>query len=565
MNPLLRPSPVPASLLRRWAVTQSHIMSGRLQGAASAAAATSPPSAPADGAAAAAAADQRRGAASSSSHQPPQQQRLPSHHLPASSTPHNLRTAVASAAARLLARCGVAAATAGAVPRFTNPWPTWTGDKTFGEVLPFLKAMRERAPDGGLENIPFPTQEDYRRAFPLVEQPDLTGFPPARDQQKNTAAAAAEAPPPPADVRAVWLGHASVLARLNGLTFLTDPALSERCSPLPFAGPKRVVPPALTPQTLPHVDAVLLSHNHYDHLDASSVKQLNARFGPGGSACCPERGPLRWFVPLGLKAWFVAVLGDGVAPYVTELDWWQEAAAIGVGEGATVATTAGDGGSGNNTKQRQLESSSSPPAFSPAAQQTRVALVPAQHWSARGAFDRRASLWGGLCVLGPEARFYFAGDTGHCPAFREIGERYGPFDLAAIPTGAYEPRDFMRAQHVGPEEAVTIHQEVKAKASVAVHCCTWCLTLEPLDEPPKLLRRELAKRGLDPMEFVTLRHGAAVRVVEGKIANAPLTLPVVEAAAEGASAAAGAASSSPVALRADARAPQDQASPVVGE
>jgi len=386
-----------------------------------------------------------------------------------------------------------------------------------------------------------------------------------------------------------------VLARLNGLTFLTDPALSERCSPLPFAGPRRVVPPALIASTLPHVDAVLVSHNHYDHLDAATVRALHARFGPGGAAACTEGGdPLRWFVPLGLRAWFLSVLGEGVGPWVTELDWWQGAPALFGGGGggggggerglaaAAAVTASGEAGPGGAAGGAGAAASSNDATAddhddddddeAAAARQTRVVLVPAQHWSARGAFDRRATLWGGFAIVGPRARFYFAGDTGHCPAFTEIGARLGPFDLAAIPTGAYSPRDFMRAQHIGPEEAVAVHVEVQARASIAVHCCTWCLTREPLDEPPRLLRRELARRGLSPSEFVTLQHGAGVRVVGGKFAEAPATLPVssaiasspspaaasaVEAvsAGKGAAAAAGSCASprATTALRAEAR------------
>jgi N-acyl-phosphatidylethanolamine-hydrolysing phospholipase D len=433
--------------------------------------------------------------------------------------------------------------------------------------------MRERAPDGGLEAIPFPTRDDYSRAFPLQSPVDLSGFPAARDQvqgQKEPPSSSAN----DNTIRAIWIGHACVLARLNGLTFLTDPALSERCSPLPFAGPRRVVPPALTAPTLPHVDAVLLSHNHYDHLDTATVRALHARFGPGGSAADPtgKHAPLRWFVPLGLKSWFVSVLGENVAPWVVELDWWQGDAALFDAGGSASKRGGDEDGSGDG-----LGTAAPTDATTTPQHQTRVVLVPAQHWSARGAFDRRATLWGGFAVVGPNGRFYFAGDTGHCPAFREIGARLGPFDLSAIPTGAYEPRDFMRAQHIGPEEAVDVHVEVRSKRSIAVHCCTWCLTLEPLDEPPRRLKRAVVAKGLEADAFVTLRHGAAVSVAEGRWCEAPVTLPVLEQGEEvkeergkAATVEAGAASTrASVALRAEARgaaaeAPE-QAARAVGE
>ena len=175
--------------------------------------------------------------------------------------------------------------------------------------------------------------------------------------------------------------------------------------------------------------------NHYDHLDLGSVKALHARFGHA----------LAWYVPLGLRPWFKS---RGITN-VTELDWWQEAA---------------HGGSG-----------------------VRVALTPAQHWSIRTPWSKKQSLWGGWAVLGPRLRFWFTGDTGYCNVFPEIGERLGPFDLSLIPTGAYEPRWFMKPQHTDPGEAVAIHQEVRSMRSVACHLATFSLTDEPMDEPVRRL------------------------------------------------------------------------------
>eukprot|EP00879_Flechtneria_rotunda_P018761 GHRR01019694.1.p1 GENE.GHRR01019694.1~~GHRR01019694.1.p1 ORF type:complete len:406 (+),score=109.99 GHRR01019694.1:100-1317(+) len=348
--------------------------------------------------------------------------------------------------------------------RFTNPWPTWTGDKSLKEVWGLMREMRAvGAPEYGyLSKNRVPTLEDCSRAFPLV-QPD----------------AAALANPPAAAVQALWVGHATMLVQMQGLTFITDPVFSQRPSPVQFAGPRRAVQPALVPESpaMPHLDFVLISHNHYDHLDNGSVNRLFKRFGHA----------LSWYVPLGLKAWFRS---KGITN-VTELDWWQEAQHPGT--------------------------------------KVRVVLTPAQHWSARGAFDRRATLWGGWAVLGEQLRFWFAGDTGYCPVFAEIGDRLGPFDLSAIPIGAYNPRNFMRPMHIGPEEAVTIHQEVRSKRSVGVHCCTFFLTTEPLDEPPQLLLDTLAQQGLNPQEFITLRHGAIIQSAAGQDLNRPQTLPLAAA------------------------------------
>ncbi len=202
-------------------------------------------------------------------------------------------------------------------------------------------------------------------------------------------------------------------------------------------------------------DFVVISHSHYDHLCATSVAQLCARFASP---------PLQWYVPLGLADWFRAA---GVSA-VTELDWWQEAAHGPV----------------------------------------RVACTPAQHWSQRTPWDKCTTLWASWAVLGPRRRFWFGGDTGYCSVFKEIGARYGPFDLAAIPVAAYEPRWFHRPAHLDPADAVAVHADVRSKASIAVHCCTWSLTDEALDEPPRVLAAAAADAGLASGEFVALQHGA---------------------------------------------------------
>jgi N-acyl-phosphatidylethanolamine-hydrolysing phospholipase D len=250
-----------------------------------------------------------------------------------------------------------------------------------------------------------------------------------------------------------WIGHATFLLQLSGLNILTDPHFTERASPVSFAGPKRVVPPPIALQDLPHIDAVIISHNHYDHLDRETVRRLAMQ--PGGSP--------RFFVPLGLKAWFA---GEGIYE-VVELDWWDQTGFMGL----------------------------------------QFTLVPAQHWSSRTLSDRDKTLWGGWVIEQPAFRFFFAGDTGYSPVFKDIGSRLGFVDLAALPIGAYEPRWFMSIMHANPEEAVKIHQELHARHSVAMHWGTFILTDEPLDEPPRKLDEARRAAGISSDEFFVMKHG----------------------------------------------------------
>ena len=257
-----------------------------------------------------------------------------------------------------------------------------------------------------------------------------------------------------------WLGHSTFLLQIAGLNLLTDPHLTERASPLTFAGPRRVVPPALSLKQLPHIDAVLVSHNHYDHLDYSTVRRLSRQ----------AAGSPMFFVPLGLKGWFA---GHGMRE-VIELDWWEQAEHRGL----------------------------------------RFHLCPVQHWSARTAWDRDKTLWGGWMVEHwegarhePAFRFFFAGDTGYSRDFLDIAARFAPIDLAALPIGAYEPRWFMQVMHINPEEAVRIHQDLRARYSVAMHWGTFVLTDEPLDEPPHKLAAARRAAGVPAEHFFVMQHG----------------------------------------------------------
>lgn len=254
-----------------------------------------------------------------------------------------------------------------------------------------------------------------------------------------------------------WIGHATVLLQMAGYNILTDPHFSKRASPVQWAGPQRAAPIGLALDDLPPIDIVVISHDHYDSLDESSIKKLRQR--PGGEKT-------RFYVPLGLKDWF-AIRG---VDQVIEMDWWDR------------------------QRNGALE----------------IIAIPVQHWSKRSAFSRNKTLWAGWVIKADAFQFIFVGDTGYAPHFKEIGEKLGPFDLAAIPIGAYEPRWFMKMHHVNPEESVQIHKDLRSKKSVAIHWGTFILTDEPLDEPPQRLSSALQESQIPTEDFAVLQHGQTI-------------------------------------------------------
>lgn len=250
-----------------------------------------------------------------------------------------------------------------------------------------------------------------------------------------------------------WIGHSTMLVRMDSVTFLTDPVFSERASPVSFAGPKRLVPPGVPLNELPPIDFALISHDHYDHADVPSIRAL------------AERGT-RFIVPL--------EMGDLVRDAggrVTELDWWQ------------------------HFKTHDV----------------RVHCVPAQHFSGRSLMDGNRQLWAGWVVAGPTRRFYHAGDTGYFDGFREIGRRLGPIDLAALPIGAYAPAEIMHFVHLNPEEAVQAALDARTARVVGMHFGTFDLTDEALDEPPRRFHAEAARHGLASDRAWTLDVGETRR------------------------------------------------------
>jgi N-acyl-phosphatidylethanolamine-hydrolysing phospholipase D len=259
-------------------------------------------------------------------------------------------------------------------------------------------------------------------------------------------------PPRSKRLTATWLGHSSFLVQCEGLNILTDPIWSDRASPVAFAGPRRLVPPPLPLQELPAVDFTLISHDHYDHLDDATVRALASRF--------PR---MKWVVPLGVGK-FLRKRG---AAFVTEMDWWEEREIAGV----------------------------------------RIGCTPAQHFSGRYPWNRDSTLWCGWTIAFPHARVFFAGDTALHPDFGRISSRFGPFDMAILPIGAYEPRWFMRTVHMTPEDSVAAFREIAAGETsgpdsrcvmLASHWGTFRLTDEPIMEPPRLARHTWMDAALPP-------------------------------------------------------------------
>lgn len=273
---------------------------------------------------------------------------------------------------------------------------------------------------------------------------------------------------PAGQLRITWVGHATLLLQVAGLNILTDPIWGRRASPLRWAGPARLVPPGVAFDRLPPIDAVLLSHDHYDHLDDYTVRRLHEHFGDG----------VRWFTPLGYLPWFAR---RGVRS-VTELDWWQEA---------------------------ELPARNA---------SLRVVALPAQHWARRNPLVRENRSWASWAVVpthgGPAGpSVYFGGDSGYSPSFAEIGKRFGPFDAAILPIGAYEPRWFMRAVHMNPEEAVQAFRDLgSAGVMVAMHWGTFRLADEAPLEPPVRLRAAWTAAGLTPDDLWILGHGETGRL-----------------------------------------------------
>jgi L-ascorbate metabolism protein UlaG (beta-lactamase superfamily) len=269
------------------------------------------------------------------------------------------------------------------------------------------------------------------------------------DQRRPPAAGAGE-------VVVTFIGHSTFLIQTGNTSVLTDPVYSSRASPVSFAGPRRARAPGVRYEDLPPVSLVLLSHNHYDHCDLTTLRQLGRRFQP------------RIITPLGNGR----LLRSAEIRGVQELDWWQRSSAAPLP----------------------------------------ITVTPAQHFSARNMFDRNRALWGGFLIEASGRRILFAGDTGYGPHIREIAARLAPIDLALIPIGAYEPRWFMKDIHLNPAEAVQAHIELSARQSIAMHFGTFQLTPEGIDDPVRELETALRDHGVPAVQFRALSVGESFRL-----------------------------------------------------
>ncbi|MFL5562369.1 MAG: MBL fold metallo-hydrolase [Gemmatimonadaceae bacterium] len=327
---------------------------------------------------------------------------------------------------------------------FRNPWPD-AAPKGFGAFLRWTGGRAVRRLRGGHST----------ETVPLAVGPSAVIHPRQGD----------------GSLRATWIGHSTVLLQIGSMNILTDPIWSERASPVAWAGPRRLVPPAIPLASLPPLDVVLISHDHYDHLDERTVRAL-ATAHPGA----------RWVAPLGVGALLTSF---GVAQ-VVELDWWQ-------------STNAAD---------------------------ATVTAVPAQHFSGRSLTGRDRTLWAGFAIAASGWRVLFAGDTGYHPEFAEIGRRLGPFDLALVPVGAYAPRWFMRPVHMDADEAVAAAVDLGAGAGastpvlLATHWGTFRLTEEPMDEPPRRTIDAWSARHLPADQCWVLKDDRTRRIAPRPVARA---------------------------------------------
>lgn len=323
---------------------------------------------------------------------------------------------------------------AGGAPKINNRYINPEVAMQHGSLFAFLKA---RFRSGAWASYD-PDQYQVPTAVPKLAKPT--------DEQDHATA--------------TWIGHATVLLQHQGINVLTDPMFGNFASPVGFAGPKRFTQPALNLDQLPPIDVVVISHDHYDHLDKPSIAKLGNQ--------------PKYFVPVGIKDWLE---GQGVAPErITELNWWQEAEVIVRG------------------------------------QTLKITATPAQHFSGRGLFDRNQRLWASWLLRWDNYSVWFGGDTGYNKVqFKEIGLRFPGIDLGIIPIGAYAPRWFMGSVHVDPAEAVQIHQDIGALHSLGIHWGAFLLSAEPVDQAVELLAVAAAKSNLAPNEFRTYAIGESHR------------------------------------------------------
>ncbi|KAK7426568.1 hypothetical protein QQZ08_006898 [Neonectria magnoliae] len=338
----------------------------------------------------------------------------------------------------------------GEVVGFKNPYPSWSHNVGLGTIL---------------RRVVWPTiTGDLKQ--PNTKPPTVPVIKPQFLSGRNASD----------KIRATWLGHACYYVEYpSGLRVLFDPVFEDRCSPFTFMGPKRYTPRPCDIKDIPIVDAVVISHSHYDHLSHSSILEVQKHN--------PEA---QFFVGLGLEKWFRKT---GLN-HVTELDWWEDA-------DLTVSVKDGN-------QERDITA--------------RISCLPCQHTSARTPFDKDTTLWCSWAVRSGEKSVWFGGDTGYrgvpflppgvddygvdlehlprCPQFKQIGELRGPFDLGLIPIGAYSPRAAFSPMHANPFDSVEIFQDTRCQRAMGIHWGTWALTMEEVLEPPRVLKEALRRKGI---------------------------------------------------------------------
>lgn len=354
--------------------------------------------------------------------------------------------------------------------RFENPWPSWNNQSAWKIMSGLIKRRftgKANKPDTTPPTVP-------------IREPT---FLPDRERSDK--------------IRATWLGHACYYVEFpSGLRVLFDPVFEDRCSPFSWLGPKRYTPMPCQIADIPIIDAVIISHNHYDHLSHPTVSEIAKRH--------PN---VHFFVPLGNKKWFV----DSDIHRVTELDWWDEVDFTLTAQSPSAPTQ-------KPSVTTPASSSAPPPPRSSQTITSRISCLPCQHTSNRGVTDRAKTLWSSWAVTTGEKSVFFGGDTGYravpessdgkddwseeyadlptCPVFKDVGRLRGPFDLGLIPIGAYMPRWIMSPMHANPRDAVEIFRDTGCKRALGIHWGTWVLTEEDVLEPPRLLKAALAHHGL---------------------------------------------------------------------
>lgn len=302
--------------------------------------------------------------------------------------------------------------------RFTNPWPH--------QPHAIVDVLKWKLRLGPQENPSLPHAPNHPAPWQRLDPQRI-------------------ASPPTSGWRAVWLGHASFLLQGCGSSLLVDPVFSNHCAPIPLPSLRRHVPPPCSISDLPDIDAILLTHSHYDHLDLRTLHQI----GPFVRLLVAE-GHRSWLIKRGLRD-------------VVEIPWHQSVQLTG---------------------------------------DIKITATPAQHFTARSLTDRDRAHWCGWRIDSPLGSLWHAGDTGYCTAFREIADRHGPVDFAMIPIGAYHPRRIMRPVHLNPDEAVQAFLDARCRRACGMHWGTFRLTDEPLGEPPLWLHQALNRAGLNPESFI---------------------------------------------------------------